>query len=64
MRDGSVDKNRRSWNDEKDLYGNYIGPAKPFKPVDKKRKATEEETLRNPRARSAVLRVAERQETP
>lgn len=64
MRDGSLEKNRnrrQSQFDERDMYGNYIGPPKPFKPVGKKQRATEEETERNPRARSATLRVAERQ---
>ena len=59
MRDGTLVKTRR--HDEKDIYGNYIGPPKPFKPVGKRRKATKEETESNPRARSATLRVAERQ---
>ena len=66
MRDGSLEKIRngrqRINNDEKDIYGNYNGPSKPFKPISKRRKATEEETSRNPRARSAILRVAERLE--
>ena len=60
MRDGSLEGNRR--NDERDIYGNYIGPPKPFKPVGKMQKASEVEIERNSRARSAVLRVAERQE--
>ena len=62
MRDGTLDPGRRRATDEKDLYGNYVGPPKPFAPVQKQRRATEEETARNPRARSAVLRVAERQD--
>jgi len=66
MRDGNLEKTRSGRQrlniDEKDMYGNYIGPLKPFKPISpKRRKATEEETSRNPRARSAILRVAERQ---
>lgn len=64
MRDGTLDLRRNSnRNQEKDMYGNYIGPPKPFKPVEKRRKATEEEIARNPRARSAILRVAERQDS-
>ncbi len=44
---------------EKDLYGNMAGV--PFRPVDKKPLTPSEEELgRNPRARSAKLRVAER----
>ena len=65
MRDGTLEKKasaRHRRNEEKDMYGNYIGPPKPFKPIKKRRKATEEETARNPRARSAILRVAERQD--
>jgi 16S rRNA (cytosine1402-N4)-methyltransferase len=59
MRDGTLEKARTSSN-EKDLYGNYIGPPKPFRPVQKRQKATEDEIARNSRARSAILRVAER----
>ena len=60
MRDGTLELTKRS-REEKDIYGNYVGPPKPFKPVQKRRKATEDEIERNPRARSAILRVAERQ---
>lgn len=63
MRDGSLDPNRRRFTDDRDLYGNHMGPAKPFKPVGKLQKASEDETSRNPRARSAVLRIAERQDS-
>jgi len=59
MRDGTLSRSRSVV--EKDIYGNELGPTKPFRPVQKQRRATEEETARNPRARSAVLRVAERQ---
>jgi 16S rRNA (cytosine1402-N4)-methyltransferase len=59
MRDGSLKKVK----DERDMYGNYSGPPKPFKPVGKRQKATEDELTTNPRARSAALRVAERQQT-
>ena len=62
MRDGTLDKKKYS-DDERDMYGNYIGPPKPFKPMGKRQKATEDEVNVNSRARSAVLRVAERQET-
>ncbi len=62
MRDGTLELEKRNKSrEEKDIYGNYVGPPKPFKPVQKRRKATEEEIERNPRARSAILRVAERQ---
>lgn len=57
MRDGTLEKVRHV---EKDLYGNSIGPPKPFRTMGKKLKATEEEVERNARARSATLRVAER----
>ncbi len=44
---------------EKDLYGNFAGI--PFKSVTKKPiLPSEEEIIRNPRARSAKLRIAER----
>ena len=56
MRDGNVELQVK----EKDIYGNVIGDPMPFKPVGKPTKASEEEVLRNPRARSATLRVAER----
>eukprot|EP00980_Cylindrotheca_fusiformis_P003165 scaffold721_cov131-Cylindrotheca_fusiformis.AAC.55 len=59
MRDGSTEKKNR---EERDIYGNYAGPPKPFKPIGKRQKAPEEEVEVNPRARSAVLRVAERQQ--
>lgn len=42
---------------EKDFYGNILTP---FKLIEKGRSATEEEVARNPRARSAKLRVAEK----
>lgn len=59
MRDGTTEKKKN--REEKDIYGNYAGPPKPFKPVGKRQKAPAEEIDLNPRARSAVLRVAERQ---
>jgi len=59
MRDGSMDK-RNSISMEKDIYGNVIGPTKPWALVCKLQKATEEEISLNSRARSATLRVAER----
>ncbi|MDE7150238.1 MAG: 16S rRNA (cytosine(1402)-N(4))-methyltransferase, partial [Bacteroidales bacterium] len=47
---------------EKDFYGN---PLSPFKAVNRKViQASEEELARNPRARSAKMRVAERVEYP
>ena len=57
MRDGCLAK---VVHVEKDLYGNYAGPPKPFRPVGKKLKASKEEVEVNSRARSATLRVAER----
>lgn len=42
---------------EKDFYGNILTP---FKVIEKGREASPEEVERNPRARSAKLRVAER----
>lgn len=61
IRDGTVE--RRGTMDEKDVYGNYIGTPKPWKRVGKPQKATEQEVESNPRARSATLRVGERQDT-
>ena len=58
MRDGTLHKPK--YKDERDIYGNYIGSPKPFKPVGKRLKATEAEVDLNPRARSAILRVGER----
>lgn len=60
MRDGTIAKQRGS--PERDIYGNYLGPAKPFRPMGKFRKATDEEIEVNSRARSATLRIAERLE--
>ena len=42
---------------EKDFYGNILSP---FKVIEKGRTASAEEVERNPRARSAKLRVAEK----
>jgi 16S rRNA (cytosine1402-N4)-methyltransferase len=56
MRDGTLTKRVA----EKDIYGNYAGPVKPFRPVGKSQKASEAEVTVNSRARSATLRVAER----
>jgi 16S rRNA C1402 N4-methylase RsmH len=61
MRDGMTRKKTHS--DEKDMYGNYCGAPRPFLALGKRQKATEEEITGNPRARSATLRVAERQDT-
>lgn len=44
---------------EKDFYGNVLSP---FRVLEKGRVADEEEVERNPRSRSAKLRVAEKQE--
>jgi 16S rRNA (cytosine1402-N4)-methyltransferase len=56
MRDGTLTKRVA----EKDMYGNYAGPVKPFRPVGKSQKASDDEVAVNSRARSATLRVAER----
>lgn len=56
MRDGTLKKVKI----EKDMYGNVMGPPKPFKPVGKRRTASEEEVAANTRARSASLRIAEK----
>lgn len=58
MRDGSIAKQRGS--PQRDMYGNHIGPPKPFRPLGKFQKATDEEVANNSRARSATLRIAER----
>jgi 16S rRNA (cytosine1402-N4)-methyltransferase len=61
MRDGTVSKHEANRNNEqKDLYGNYVGAPKPFRVVGKPQKASEAEVAQNTRARSATLRVAER----
>ena len=52
MRSGNTEGNI-----EKDFYGN---PLTPFKVIQKGRTASAEEVARNPRARSAKLRVAEK----
>ena len=52
MRSGNTEGNI-----EKDFYGN---PLTPFKVIEKGRTASAEEVERNPRARSAKLRVAEK----
>jgi len=59
MRDGTIDP-RAAFTQQRDVYGNIIGPPKPWKPLGKRRKATEEEVAINSRARSATLRIAER----
>lgn len=56
MRDGTLQKPKV----EKDMYGNIVGPPKPFKPVGKRQTATDDEVAANPRARSASLRIAEK----
>jgi 16S rRNA (cytosine1402-N4)-methyltransferase len=63
IRDGSVEWMGTFRQDEKDIYGNYIGTPKPWKGVGKRQKATDKEVEVNPRARSATLRVGERQDT-
>ena len=60
MRDGCTEK--RKTERERDIYGNLVGPPLPFRPVGKRQKATDDEVALNSRARSATLRVAERQD--
>ncbi|CAB9528105.1 small subunit methyltransferase H [Seminavis robusta] len=63
MRDGTIAKVRASSSLlHKDMYGNWNGPPKPFRPVGKFQKASEQEVALNSRARSATLRIAERLE--
>jgi len=61
IRDGSVRGTRGGAAIEKDIYGNIVGKRRPWKPLGKKRKADEKEVEVNSRARSATLRVGERQ---
>ena len=61
IRDGSVRGTRGGGAIEKDIYGNVVGQRRPWKPLGKKRKADEKEVEVNSRARSATLRVGERQ---
>ena len=61
IRDGKVDGNNNQRID-RDVYGNIIHgeTSTPWKALGKKQKATEEEVAINSRARSAILRVAEK----
>lgn len=59
MRDGTTHKVYNTGQD-RDIFGKYIGPPRPFKPIGKFQKASDEEVAINPRARSATLRIAER----
>ena len=60
MRDGTI-KGKRGGNVvERDMYGNFIGDTRPWRPLGKRRGATEAEVETNSRARSASLRVAQR----
>jgi 16S rRNA (cytosine1402-N4)-methyltransferase len=61
MRDGLLDKKKGGFMVQRDVYGNELGPAKPWVPVGKRQKARLDEVEQNSRARSATLRVAERQ---
>ena len=56
-----LDKKAKPLMFEKDMYGNELGPSRPWKVVGKQIKAQEDEVEQNSRARSATLRVAERQ---
>lgn len=60
MRDGSVEGPRGRARFERDVYGNIIDDTRPWKPMGKRRKATDEEVNVNSRSRSATLRVARR----
>ena len=61
LRDGSVRGNRPGAAIERDIYGNVVGQERPWKPLGKKRKASDVEVEVNSRARSATLRIGERQ---
>lgn len=61
LRDGSVRGIRPGAAIERDIYGNVVGQDRPWKPLGKKRKASDEEIEMNSRARSATLRIGERQ---
>jgi len=61
IRDGTVKAQKRRVREERDIYGNYIGIPRPWKSIGKRIKAREEEVAVNVRARSATLRVGERQ---
>ena len=61
LRDGMV-RTVRPADDQRDVYGNYIGVPRPFRTAGKPRKATDAEVEANPRARSATLRVGIRQD--
>jgi len=63
LRDGSVRGNRPGAAIERDIYGNVVGQDRPWKPLGKKRKASDEEVEVNSRARSATLRIGERQQS-
>jgi 16S rRNA (cytosine1402-N4)-methyltransferase len=58
MRDGTLRRDDPRLH-QRDAYGNFVA-ARPFLPVGKAVKASPEEVAANSRARSAVLRVAER----
>ena len=58
-----LDKKARPLIIEKDIYGNELGPPRSWKVVGKALKAKDGEVELNSRARSATLRVAERQES-
>jgi 16S rRNA (cytosine1402-N4)-methyltransferase len=60
LRDGSV-RGSRAGAIERDIYGNVVGQERPWKPLGKKRKASDKEVEANSRARSATLRIGERQ---
>ena len=64
MKRGYVGRERREIEDQKDVYGNYIGPPRPWKQLGKMVKGAETEVEINSRARSAVLRIAERKTDP
>ena len=61
LRDGSVRGSRAGATIERDIYGNVVGQERPWKPLGKKRKASDEEVEVNSRARSATLRIGKRQ---
>lgn len=65
MRDGTtslIEAHQTNIN-QRDIYGHYIGAPKPFRPIGKPIKASDDEVESNVRARSATLRIAEKQQT-
>ena len=45
---------------ERDMYGNFIGDTRPWRPLEKRRGVTEANMETDSKARNASLRVAQR----